>query len=89
MNKWTVQDEINLQHWVEASGFSIVYLPKDLEWGYIHSSEPDVIHGGFKNLSDLKQYFSDLKGDRRNVQVVSEGDFQRALEAAGRIQKFH
>lgn len=80
MTRWTVQDEINLIEWVDAMGFRIVYLPQLEQWGFLHSSKPKEINAGFEKLVDLKQHLVNLKGEKRNVQVVSEGDFQRAVE---------
>lgn len=89
MNRWTVQDEINLQRWVEAKGFRIVYLPEFEEYGFVHMSKPHEINGGFKRLVDLKQYFVNLKGENKNVQIVSEGEFHKAVEDARRVRKLH
>lgn len=89
MSRWTVQDEINLQRWVEAKGFRIVYMPEVEEYGFVHMSKPNEINGGFKRLVDLKQHFVNLKGENKNVQIVSEGEFLKAVEDARRVQKLH
>lgn len=89
MRKWTVQDEINLQRWVEAKGFKIVYMPEVEEYGFIHKDKPNEINGGFSRLVDLKQHFVNLKGENKNVQIVSEGEFQQALERAGMLPLIH
>lgn len=87
--RWTVEDEINLVSWVDARGFRLVYLPEVEQWGFYHIDKPKEINGGFEKLVELKQYLANLKGEKKNVQVVSEGDFQRALERAGRVRKYH
>lgn len=87
--RWTVEDEINLVSWVGARGFRLVYLPEVEQWGFYHIDKPKEINGGFEKLVELKQYLANLKGEKKNVQVVSEGDFQRALERAGRVRKYH
>jgi len=87
--RWTVQDEINLQHWIDDMGIQIVYLPQVYQWGYVHKDKPKEIIGGFPHMSDLKQHLVNLKGDNKNVLIVSEGDFQRAVEKAGRVRKPH
>lgn len=87
--RWTVEDEINLVKWVEASGFRIVYLPEVEQWGFYHIDKPREINGGFERLVDLKQHLVNLKGDKKNVLVVSEGDFQRAVAAIGGLPNLH
>jgi inhibitor of KinA sporulation pathway (predicted exonuclease) len=57
------------------------------QWGYTHKDKPHVINGGFKHLSELKQHLVNLKGEKKNVRVVSEGDFHRAVEDARKVQK--
>lgn len=87
--QWTVQDEINLQRWVEAKGFRIVYLPQVEEWGFIHESKPNEINGGFNKLVDLKQHFVNLKGENKNVQIVQAAELHEALERAGMLPVVH
>ncbi len=87
--RWTVEDEIQLHKWIEAKGFKIVYLPQVAEWGYIHPSEPTEIIAGFNHLSKLKQYFANMKGDNKNVLLVSEGDFKQAIQKEMRRKKLH
>lgn len=89
MTKWTVQDEINLQRWVEAKGFRIVYLPEIEEYGFIHKDKPQEINGGFKCLVDLKQHFVNLKGENKNVQIVQAAELHQALERAGMLPVLH
>lgn len=89
MRNWTVQDEINLCKWVDDRGFKIVYMPQVEQWGFYHVAKPQEIDGGFHSLVDLKQHLVNLKGDRLNVQVVSEGDFLRAVETARGISNLH
>lgn len=79
MSRWTIEDEINLQRWVNAKGFEIVYMPSVCEWGFIDKKKPGEINGGFKHLSELKQHFVNLKGDKKSIHLVSEGDFQKAV----------
>lgn len=83
MRQWTVQDEINLCKWVDDRGFKIVYLPEVEQWGFYHVAKPQEINGGFNKLVELKQHLVNLKGDNVNVQIVSEGDFQRAVATIG------
>ena len=89
MRAWTVEDEINLCKWVDDRGFRLVYLPQVEQWGFYHVDKPQEISGGFEKLVDLKQYLVKLKGDNANVRIVSEGDFQRAVETLGRVSKYH
>lgn len=89
MSRWTVQDEINLQRWVEAKGFRIVYLPEVEEYGFIHKDKPQEINGGFKRLVDLKQHFVNLKGENKNVQIVQAAELHQALERAGMLPVLH
>ncbi len=89
MRTWTVQDEINLCKWVDDRGFKIVYIPAVEEWGFYHVDKPGEINGGFEKLVELKQYFVNLKGDNKNVQIISEGDFHGALERARNLPKYH
>lgn len=89
MKRWTVEDEINLCKWVEAKGFRLCYMPEVEQWGFYHIDKPREINGGFEKLVDLKQHLVNLKGDKKNVLIVSEGDFQRAVAEAGRLRKFH
>ena len=89
MSKWTVQDEINLQRWVEVKGFRIVYLPEVEEYGFIHKDKPQEINGGFKRLVDLKQHFVNLKGENKNVQIVSQAELHEALERARMLPVVH
>lgn len=89
MRNWTVQDEINLQRWVEAKGFKIVYMPEVEEYGFIHKDKPQEINGGFKRLVDLKQHFVNLKGENKNVQIVSAAELHQALERAGMLPVLH
>ncbi len=89
MRTWVVEDEINLQKWVDSKGFSIVYLPQECEWGFVHKDKPNEVNGGFPNLSDLKQHFVKLKGDKANVQVVSQAELQQELERAGMLPLVH
>ncbi len=86
---WTVNDELNLQAWVDKMGFKIVYLTKEHVWGYAHNDKPNEINGGFPNLSDLKQHFVNLKGENKNVRVVSQIEFQQEMEKARKLQKLH
>lgn len=83
---WTAQDEINLHKWIEAKGFKIVYLPEVEQYGYTHDSGPQEINAGFNRLADLKQFFVNLKGDHKNVRIVSEGDFFTEMEKARKLQ---
>jgi len=89
MSRWTTEDEINLQKWVRDKGFHIVFIPQVEEWGYFHKSNPKEIIAGFNHLSELKQHFVDLKGDRKLISVVSEGDFMGAVESLERRKRFH
>ncbi len=89
MTRWTVEDEINLCKWVEATGFRLCYMPQVEQWGYYHIDKPKEINGGFHKLVDLKQHLVNMKGDNKNVQIISEGDFQRAVETLRRISKYH
>lgn len=89
MRNWTVQDEINLQRWVEAKGFKIVYMPEVEEYGFIHKDKPQEINGGFKRLVDLKQHFVNLKGENKNVQIVSAAELHQELERAGMLPVLH
>lgn len=86
MRAWTVEDEINLCKWVDDRGFKIVYLPSEKEWGFTHKDKPQEVNGGFKHLSDLKQYLVNLKGDKKNVRIVSQGDFQQEMEKAWKLR---
>lgn len=85
--RWTAEDEINLHQWIENRGFQIVYLPEVEEYGYIHKDKPQEINGGFKKFIDLKQHFVDLKGDKKNVKIVSESEFLQAMEYARKRRK--
>jgi len=85
--QWTVEDELQLQSWIDSKGFNIVYLPKEKSWGFYHDSKPTEINGGFTGLSDLKQYFVKLKGDNKNVRIVQEGNFLEEVEKARGLQK--
>jgi len=87
--KWTADDELNLHKWIDDKGIKIVYLPQRHEWGFHAHDKPTVILGGFKELAELKQYLSNLKGDRKNVRAVQEGDFLQEVEKAGGIPKLH
>ncbi len=87
MSRWTPQDEINLQRWIDDRGIKLVYLPGDKQWGYTEASEPKDINGGFRHLSELKQHLVKLKGDNKNVQIVSEGDFHGAVERIRKLSK--
>lgn len=77
---WTVRDEVSLQKWVTEKGFSIVYLPEVLEFGFIHKDKPEEINGGFKSIEDLKQHLVNMKGDNKSVKIVSPGDFRYEME---------
>ena len=87
--RWTVEDEINLCQWVTDVGFRLVYLPQYEQWGYYHIEKPNEIIGGFDKLVDLKQHLVKMKGDNKNVRVVSEGQFQQAVGKAMRSRKLH
>ena len=84
---WTVDDEIQLQRWVDAKGFKLVYLPSEKEWGFTHKDKPQEVNGGFKHLSDLKQHLVKLKGDNTNVRIVSQGDFQQEMEKTWKLRE--
>ena len=85
--QWTVEDELQLQSWIDSKGFNIVYLPKENSWGFYHDSKPTEINGGFQHMSDLKQHFVNLKGDNKNVRIVAQGNFLEEVEKARRLQK--
>lgn len=87
--RWTVEDEINLVRWVESKGLRLCYMPEVEQWGFYHIDKPREINGGFEKLVDLKQHLVNLKGDNKNVLIVSEGDFQRAVEKIGGLPKLH
>jgi len=83
--QWTVQDEINLCKWVDDRGFKIVYLPEVEQWGFYHVAKPQEINGGFNKLVELKQHLVNLKGDKVNVQIVSQAELHEALGRAGML----
>lgn len=89
MSRWTPEDEINLQKWVEEKGFFIVYMPQVNQWGYYHRSNNEEIFAGFNHLSELKQHFVNMKGGNKIISIVSEGDFMGAVESLERRKRLH
>ena len=77
---WSVRDEVGLHAWVKEKGFTIVYVPEVMEFGFVHKDNPTEINGGFKSIEDLKQYLVNLKGGNKSVKIVSPGDFRYEME---------
>ncbi len=84
---WGVRDELELQNWVKEKGFSIVYLPEVMEFGFVHKDKPTEINGGFKSIEDLKQYLVNMKGDNKSVKIVNPGEFRFEMEKIAMANK--
>ena len=87
--RWTPQDDLNLVRWINEKGLKICWIEDVKQWGFYHVDKPYEINGGFHDLVDLKQHLVNLKGENKNVRIVSESSFYREMEKIGKLRKLH